>query len=276
MLNLIGAVNKVFLLAKIHFIVAMLTGITWRFSLVVGYVLSIQTVGLAFDAESLKVFEQQLGLGIDLSIKELAAIVVFLFISAALLDVAYVKSRVGLENRLELQLTKKLYKSEYDDFEVVTFEKKTYCAQILIKCFDITYALVLILISVLLISFVSLTLVLALVIIAFLAGLLMLIQKKSSQKKIDSFGSKSARRRVRSQKVIRTAKVRAISTVMAGIFLSFLVIAIESNVVPNIGLVELASVAFCTRFFVSFFSLFYINLSAVSDEAIMLEEFVRM
>ena len=63
---------------------------------------------------------------------------------------------------------------------------------------------------------------------------------------------------------------------MAGVFLSLLIYAIDNGFLIGLGVVELAAVAFCTRFFVSFFTMFYNNAIAISDSAIIFREYSKL
>lgn len=259
---------------------ALLSGLGWRFTLILGYVFSLHAVGLAFSSTGSLDFpidmNFDLGLDKDQMFSLITASVFGMFLLSAILDLLYVKARIAFELTVEIDLTRKLSSFSSPEFTQVTYKRKSYCSQILLKCFDIAYSACLILLSVVVIALISIKLSVVLMAITLLAGLVMLGQKTSFREEIDAFSPNSAPRRIRSQKILRSTKVRATTTVMAGAFLALLVYAIEQNFLSGLSLVELAAVAFCTRFFVSFFTMFYNNVNAISDSKVLFEEYLAL
>lgn len=270
---MITTIIKVYCINSPIFIKTLIFGLLWRFSLILGYVFSIHAVGITFNAEFQNINE------IDfinvLNTRYVIAIILLLFLSASILDVAYSKSRIEIEKTIELFLTKKV-RYFGKDFKEITKERKAFCSQILIRCFDVIYAMFLISISLCFIAIISFKLAIILIIITIISGSIIKSQKLKYKKQITNYTSKSLNRKTRATKLIRSAKVRAISTSMAGFFLSILILLIASGHSEKLGLIELAMIAFCIRFFVSFFSLLYVNLNLLADNSKLTDEFNQL
>ena len=267
---------SIFKIHPVAFSWALLAGLGWRFTLILGYVFSLHAVGLAFGATPSIDLPFETLLPADKILWIVGSIIFLLFFVSAMLDILYTKARLAIEMAIELHLTRKLDIVDSYGFSEVTYKKKSYCSQVLLRCFDIIYSTCLIVISMAIILFVSIKLALILLCVAFMAGGVMLGQKISFRKQIISFSSKGAIRRIRGQKIVRGAKTRATTTVMAGVFLAMIIFAINIDMLKGLSLVEIAAVAFCTRFFVSFFAMFYSNINAILDSSILVDEYLDL
>jgi len=225
--------------------------------LIFGYVFSIHAVGIAFNQKNKTNIETPDVLSL-FSIEILAVLVFSMFLFSSIFDVIYTKIRLTFEAEIELFLIKNLNQHSSKNFSEITPVRKTYASQVIIRFFDVVYALCLILISFIFITFISIKLSSALLLVTVAAGLYPILNKRKAQK--PKLLSKSVRRKARANKLVKTAATRGVSTMVAGVFLAIL-------------LVFISQVAFCTRFFVSFFSIFQVNLNLLLGDKVLMREF---
>lgn len=280
MRGLINSFYAAFIVAgfnPLFYCVTIVSGLIWRFSMILGYVCSIQFLAMAFSAHSsMKLVEINVAnTAIALSYNYIAVLIVLLFLLSALFDVLFTLLRGKLEELTEIRITS-LIKSRGATGQNLTLAKKTYASQILMKSFDLIFSFLLIFSSIIILLLVNPTLGLILFVLGIIAYLAMWLQKQKYHKVANKMVTKGSSRRIRAQKLIRSAKIRATSTFAAGIFLAIAVKAVEYSWLGDIGLVELAISAFCARFFVSFFTMFYINLNACSDNRVLINEFISL
>lgn len=261
-----------FLIARLmpaSYVGTLIMGFIWRFALLAGYAFAIQVIlysaGLMSDANELIVLR-----GVPNSL--IVFIIVVLFLVAGGADLAFSKLRNTLEMLIDKEVLWVLKLNP--NLEFITKPRKTYCAQMLMKTFDVVYASLLIAIS--LATLFALVPELALVLLAGVVGTTAVIgfMKRNHQRNVNQISSKGSRRRIRHLKLLRSAKIRALMTAVAGIFFGILATIVFSGSFAEVSIVFLAIAAFCIRFFVSFCSIFYVNATSCFDEILLIREFL--
>jgi len=267
---LVSGLRNTLKIAKSVFFKTLVSGLLWRFSLIFGYVFSIHAVGHAFNQKHSTHIEN-VGILDFLSIEILSVLVFSMFLFSSIFDVIYTRMRLTLEASIELFLIKNLDKNPSLNFKEITAARKTYASQVIVRFFDVIYALCLILISFIFITYISIKLSLSLLFVTLIAGIYPILSKRKSKE--EELLSKGAKRRIRAKKLVNTAITRGVSTMVAGVFLAVLLIFISQDLLTTMSLPELAIVAFCTRFFVSFFSIFQVNLNLLLGDKVLMREF---
>ena len=260
-----------FLIARlmpVAYLVTLLMGFIWRFALLAGYAFAIQVIlysaGLMSETNDLIVLQ-----GIDNSL--IVLVIFLLFLMAGGADLAFSKLRNTLEMAIDKEVLSVLKMNKHLNF--ISKQRKTYCAQMLMKTFDVVYSSLLILISLITLFALVPTLAMILLVGVLLTTGVIGLMKRSHQRNVKQINSKGSARKIRHLKLVRSAKIRALMTIVAGIFFGILAAIVFSGEFAEVSIVFLAIAAFCVRFFVSFCSIFYVNSTACFDEILLIKEF---
>jgi len=258
------------------FIITLALGLSWRFLLILAYVFSIQAIAIVFNASIGQ--EKPVSLPYitgSVSYVKLSMAMLFAFFCAALADFYFTKFRSKIEKEVELDLIKNLVGSTLE-FHNLLVNKSHYCSQILTKTFDLIYSGLLVVVSLSAMVVISPTLGGFLGLGGVVVYLIVWFQKRlHNAKELGMQSRDGSAARVRRYKLERSAKIRAITTFFAGTFLAAIVLLVGNQSLGTINIVELALVAFLTRFFVAFLAMLYMNINTCSDNTELLREYIQ-
>lgn len=258
------------------FFLTLSFGLMWRFFLILSYVFSITAIGIAFQPGADHELPFLSSLTADSLIPALTFLVLFFFMATSVSDIVFTRFKGRLVYCYEKQIHHLVEMDGETERKEIRAGREAVSSQILLRCFEISYAFILFVSTLLLFSIISVYLVAGLIVLITIAGICLIFLKKKSTVAINKIIKTGSYTQLTQQKLLRSALIRAVSMSIAGVFLAALIWLLGHGALQSIDIVQIAIIAFCVRFLISFFIILVVNLSTLLDSHTLLTEFYSM